>query len=1236
LTSLASVFVEVRPDTSHFSTELKQSLARTREAVDVATTLDTAKLKPQLDRLKADLKSITVTKATITADSAKASAQIKALRTEMRGLSEDVKINADDSQAVARIAEIKTELATLGDARAKLNVDSSLASAHVKALQAQLAVFDGKTATADVKVRGADGVNFMFRGVSNLTTAIVGLAPVAVPALAAVAAGVGTIGTAALAAGGAAGIWGGVMQGALAQYKKDVQAISKLNAGLGSDPVKNRQIRSQINDIMAGWSGAERQFDRLKGSFTDAFAALVHASGPATFGVLNAGMRGLIGLMPRLSPIINSTGRAIAGLVSELTDFTRTRRFQSILDFFLTFGPSAITHFGHIAGNILLGVFNLFAGFAPHGANFLRTFENMSASFARWSAGFGKSGGFQKFMGYAQRVLPEVRDLFLNLTEFVGKFIVALGPLAGIELRLVTMFLEGLNNLPPRVLTALAFAITGVVLGLKAWELGTKAVTIWNNAAKVASVAWAGAQWLLNAAMTANPIGLVVVAIAALVGGFILAYRKSETFRNIVQGAMDGVKNAAAAVTRWFTRSFVPFFTDTIPGAFRATVNWVQRRWGDLKDLLTGPITAAKDAIGRVVDKVHDIFVTVKNFMLRGFRGEWNLVKGVFTGPVQGARDLIGRLVDKVHDIFVAVKNFMMRGFRAEWAGVKAVFTGPIQAVVDVFRRIFGAGGTVRTLFKNAVSAIGGIWGGIQGALSGPVNWVIRNVINRLVDAVNWVSRKLNKGNILQHFGRVGGGGGGGGIASNPGRGALNPGFARGGVLPGYTPGKDVHTFHSATGGTLHLSGGEAVMRPEWTAAVGGAPAVQRMNDAARRGMRFQGGGVVWPTVGRRISTYRGHDGVDINQPPGPNFGAPIYAYRAGRITYTGWGRGYGDAVFEKGNVGPEVVYGHMSRVVARRGQAVRAGQTIGYVGATGHASAPHLHFGVPGGTYAGALALLRGATRAPGGGGVGAALANLFDPLGALKRRLGNLGRGAIPGGDVGRDLVGAVKDKVVDLATGWASRMASTVTAGAGPASPAGVRQYAPVVRQVLIALGESPGLVGTVLRRMNQESGGRVGIVNNWDSNARAGHPSTGLMQVIRGTYQTYKPRPDAGPYKNGVSINPYSNIYAGLNYARHAYPSLAYAMNKRGGYDAGGVARGRGVMLKNTELPERVLSPQQTDTYDRLLPILERLDAGGRGPVRIVLDAGGGVTLTGHIDNRIQGRQAQAATVGRQRR
>jgi hypothetical protein len=58
---------------------------------------------------------------------------------------------------------------------------------------------------------------------------------------------------------------------------------------------------------------------------------------------------------------------------------------------------------------------------------------------------------------------------------------------------------------------------------------------------------------------------------------------------------------------------------------------------------------------------------------------------------------------------------------------------------------------------------------------------------------------------------------------------------ATGGVLPGYTPGRDVHDFYSPTAGRLLLSGGEAVMRPEWTAAMGPAY-VDAANKAARAG----------------------------------------------------------------------------------------------------------------------------------------------------------------------------------------------------------------------------------------------------------------------------------------------------------------------------------------------------------------------------------------------------------------
>ena len=57
---------------------------------------------------------------------------------------------------------------------------------------------------------------------------------------------------------------------------------------------------------------------------------------------------------------------------------------------------------------------------------------------------------------------------------------------------------------------------------------------------KAATAAWTAAQWLLNAALAANPIGLVIVAVAALGAALVLAYTKSETFRNIVKAGAPG------------------------------------------------------------------------------------------------------------------------------------------------------------------------------------------------------------------------------------------------------------------------------------------------------------------------------------------------------------------------------------------------------------------------------------------------------------------------------------------------------------------------------------------------------------------------------------------------------------------------------------------------------------------------------------------------------------------------
>ena len=89
----------------------------------------------------------------------------------------------------------------------------------------------------------------------------------------------------------------------------------------------------------------------------------------------------------------------------------------------------------------------------------------------------------------------------------------------------------------------------------------------------------------------------------------------------------------------------------------------------------------------------------------------------------------------------------------------------------------------------------------------------------------------------------------------------------------------------------------------------------------------------------------RMHKGVDFGVPTG----TPIYAAGDGTIEFSGWAGGYGRFIKIKHNPHMETAYGHMSRIALTSsvGQHVHQGQVIGYVGMTGDATGPHLHYEV-------------------------------------------------------------------------------------------------------------------------------------------------------------------------------------------------------------------------------------------------------------------------------------------------
>jgi hypothetical protein len=179
---------------------------------------------------------------------------------------------------------------------------------------------------------------------------------------------------------------------------------------------------------------------------------------------------------------------------------------------------------------------------------------------------------------------------------------------------------------------------------------------------------------------------------------------------------------------------------------------------------------------------------------------------------------------------------------------------------------------------------------------------------------------------------------------------------------------------------------------------------------------------------------------------------------------------------------------------------------------------------------------------------------------------------RGMIPGfaagGVVGKTL--AAENAIGSADVDWASLAAIAFAQAAVKASQVvasgflgpGSGNYAADIATVLTSLRLPLSLVGNWLSQIQTESGGNLRAVNLTDSNAQAGHPSVGLLQLIPGTFAAF-----AGPYLHTpplvnfgggfVSLDPMAQIYAGIHYALARYDgSMAAVIGHGHGYHDGG--------------------------------------------------------------------------------
>lgn len=259
---------------------------------------------------------------------------------------------------------------------------------------------------------------------------------------------------------------------------------------------------------------------------------------------------------------------------------------------------------------------------------------------------------------------------FDELQEKIGaKLIPVLSQLAEVGLKVVTWIDEN---------TTTALVLVGVVGGLLAvtWAV-SKAVAAWSAIMKIA----AAVQWAWNAAMSANPIGLVIIAVVALVAAIVIAYKKSETFRKIVQAVARGAARAFGWVVDK-VKDLIGWVKAKAPAAFRAlgsaavkvfkiittptrllikllgvVVGWIKDRAVDAWQKLRSVAVAVWDRIKSGASSVVDKFRTVVSFIRERLGGAFTWVRQKAVGVFQAIASKVQWVIDKVKALIDWIKN---------------------------------------------------------------------------------------------------------------------------------------------------------------------------------------------------------------------------------------------------------------------------------------------------------------------------------------------------------------------------------------------------------------------------------------------------------------------------------------------------------------------------------------------------------------------------------------------------
>lgn len=419
-----------------------------------------------------------------------------------------------------------------------------------------------------------------------------------------------------------------------------------------------------------------------------------------------------------------------------------------------------------------------------------------------YTASLGKSLGIEEdspVVGTLLRLRQTFIDFGSSVKTAVSGVVSAFGPMAAeaaklagtaalgalsAVMKIVTPLFNALGNSlkqHPTIWRTVAASILGAVVALKAvktavaigglltklgggFKMVGTALKFLPGTIKLIRVAMVQ----MNMAFLASPVTWIIAGIVALGAAFVYAYKHSDTFRRIVNGALNGVKNAALAVGRWFSGPFLGFFK-AIPGFFTglwtsvqsafkagidAVVTFVKSYWPVIAVALTGgmallPILVAKfwpqisAAFRAGITAVATVVRTVGSAISGAWNAIWNTVKNSWVFKVMNS------LFSLQFRLTLLIFRVALRSIQAIWNSVWGALRWFVTTELNGIKVIIhGAMTLIRTYIVPILNGIRAVWNAVWSAVAGFArsvwNSIYRSVSLKITQVQMVIVRVMN------------------------------------------------------------------------------------------------------------------------------------------------------------------------------------------------------------------------------------------------------------------------------------------------------------------------------------------------------------------------------------------------------------------------------------------------------------------------------------------------------------